>query len=88
MLTGGRFIYASALRLAVLKFILSMTVWALRTAHRLLSHQAMHARLQLSCSPGLPESLLVLSVPHCTPALGQRFALNDGIGSGIGLVHG
>ena len=29
MLTGGRFIYASALRLAVLKFILSMTVRAL-----------------------------------------------------------
>ena len=28
MLTGGRFIYASALRLAVLKFILSMTVRA------------------------------------------------------------
>ena len=26
VLTGGRFIYASALRLAVLKFILSMTV--------------------------------------------------------------
>ena len=26
VLTGGRFIYASALRVAVLKFILSMTV--------------------------------------------------------------
>lgn len=26
VLTGGRFIYASAIRLAVLKFILSMTV--------------------------------------------------------------
>ena len=33
VLTGGRFIYASALRLAVLKFILSMTVSA-STANR------------------------------------------------------
>lgn len=35
VLTGGRFIYASALRLAVLKFILSMTVRSLLDDHNL-----------------------------------------------------
>jgi hypothetical protein len=33
VLTGGRFIYASALRLAVLKFILSMSVGASPSHH-------------------------------------------------------
>ena len=39
VLTGGRFIYASALRVAVLKFILSMTVRKLRR------HRDVHVNL-------------------------------------------
>ena len=40
VLTGGRFIYASALRVAVLKFILSMTVRSSPSILYMLPHEA------------------------------------------------
>lgn len=72
VLTGGRFIYASALRLAVLKFILSMTVcsfWAMLTEHALdgtatVGHRALTFTFVVRCVVCYGESQKSMQVKH------------------------